>query len=220
MKKSKNNLMLLILLLMMIGTANVEAQMRVGGNSAPDANAILDLNPNNTDNGSKGLLLPRVALVSTTDASPLTVHVKGMYVYNTTMANDVLPGAYYNDGTKWIRSGGSEFNVKQLEIPINEIISTRSMIYHGESNPVSSNLKVLSVEPVFSNEMMALTLFSVNSLAKPNEAGTAIKWSVKIANSNIDPLKSSKLQKIIISYVCDEELTTSSLTETYILVGQ
>ena len=214
--------MLLTLLLMMLGIANMEAQMRVGGNTAPDENAILDLNSNNIDDGSKGLLLPRVALISTTNANPLTVHVKGMYVYNTATVNDVFPGAYYNDGTKWVRSSGgsSESNIKQLEIPIGETISTRSMIYHGETSTVSSDLKVLNIEPIFSNEVMALTLFSVNSLAKSNTAGTAIKWSVKVANSNIDPLKSSELQKIIISYVCENELTTSSLTETYILVGQ
>ena len=220
MKKSKKNLMLLISLLLMMSMANAEAQMRVGGSIEPDPNAILDLNSNDTNNGTKGLLLPRVALVATTDASPLTMHVKGMYVYNTATANDVLPGAYYNDGTKWIRNGNSEVNVKQLEITINETISTRSMIYHGETTTVSSNLKVLNIEPVFSDEVMALTLFSVNSLAKSNAAGTAVNWSVKVSNANFDSTKSCELQKIIISYVCDDELTTSSLTETYILVGQ
>ena len=111
MKKSTNNQMLLILLLLVMqGMASVEAQMRMGGTAAPEPNAILDLNANNTDDGTKGLLLPRVALVATTSASPLTAHVKGMYVYNTATANDVLPGVYYNDGTKWVRSG-SESNV-------------------------------------------------------------------------------------------------------------
>ena len=111
MKKSTNNQMLLILLLLVMqGMASVEAQMRMGGTTAPEPNAILDLNANNTDNGVKGLLLPRVALIATTNASPLTAHVKGMYVYNTATANDVLPGVYYNDGTKWVRSG-SESNV-------------------------------------------------------------------------------------------------------------
>lgn len=217
MKRIFHLLLTMALLCMTVAT---NAQIRVGGNTAPNSSAMLDLNPDDGDNAVRGLALPRVKLVSTTNSAPLAAHVAGMLVYNMVTANDVNPGVYYNDGTKWIRREGLQSNVKQLEIPINEIISTRSMIYHGESNPVSSNLKVLNVEPVFSNEVMALTLFGVNSLAKPNEAGTAIKWSVKIANSNIDASKSSKLQKIIISYICDEELTTSSLTETYILVGQ
>ena len=230
MKKSKNNLMLLILLLSMIlGTASMKAQMRMGGTSAPEPNAILDLNANNTDNGSKGLLLPRVALVATTNVNPLTVHVKGMFVYNTATANDVSPGVYYNDGTKWIRSGGdnssgSESDVKQLEITINERVGTRSVIYQGEISEILSHIKVLSIEPIFSDDVMSQTHLAVNSSAKLNTAGTAIKWSVRIMNANIDSSKSCELKKVIISYVSDNELKAGSvpneLMKTYILVGQ
>ena len=219
MKKRRHQMLLIPLLLMMLGMASAKAQMRVGGSVKPEPNAILDLNANNTDNGSKGLLLPRVALVATTDANPLTMHVKGMYVYNTATANDVSPGVYYNDGTKWVRDG-AEFGVKQLEIAINETIGTRSVIYHGETAAVPSDLKVLGIEPVFSDDVMPQTLLTVNSSAKPNTAGTAVKWSVRVVNANIDASKSCELQKVIISYVCDNELTTSSLTGTYILVGQ
>jgi len=206
------------------------AQVRMGGNTAPEPNAILDLNANNTDNGTKGLLLPRVALVATTNASPLSVHVQGMYVYNTATANDVSPGVYYNDGTKWIRGNGnsndgnsSESNVKQLEIAINERIDTRSIIYQGETAEVPSNMKVLNIEPVFSDDIIAQTHLAVNSSAKLNAEGTAVKWSVRIMNANIDSSKSCELQKVIISYACDDELrvgTPMELMKTYILVGQ
>ncbi|MNS95615.1 hypothetical protein D3C72_1298820 [compost metagenome] len=37
----------------------------------------------------------------TTNPSPLSAHVKGMYVYNTATAGDVTPGPYSNDGTRW-----------------------------------------------------------------------------------------------------------------------
>lgn len=69
-----------------------------GANNTPDvnANAILEL-----DAADKGLLLPRLALEKTTDATPLNAHVAGMTVYNTSKVNDVVPGFYYNDGTKW-----------------------------------------------------------------------------------------------------------------------
>lgn len=69
-----------------------------GANNTPDvnANAILEL-----DAADKGLLLPRLALEKTTDATPLNEHVAGMTVYNTSKVNDVVPGFYYNDGTKW-----------------------------------------------------------------------------------------------------------------------
>ncbi|MDR0194283.1 MAG: hypothetical protein LBI73_04115 [Myroides sp.] len=76
------------------------AQTKIGvaGNSTPDVNtsAVLEL-----DAIDKGLLLPRVELTQTTDAAPLKAHVEGMTVYNTAKIADVVPGFYYNDGTKW-----------------------------------------------------------------------------------------------------------------------
>ncbi|MEC4053106.1 hypothetical protein VSP10_09895 [Myroides odoratimimus] len=76
------------------------AQTKIGvvGKSNPDVNtnAILELEAEN-----KGLLLPRVALTETTKADPLSAHVSGMTVYNTATVADVVPGFYYNDGTKW-----------------------------------------------------------------------------------------------------------------------
>lgn len=91
------------------------AQVGVPGNK-PNKNAVLDLN--NTDGTNiKGLLLPKVALTSTTSASPMTAHVAGMKVYNTATASTgltaVSPGIYTSDGTRWIRSGstGDEWSI-------------------------------------------------------------------------------------------------------------
>jgi hypothetical protein len=81
---------------------NLQAQVTIGSNAEPNANAVLDLVSTN-----KGLLLPRLALTSTTAAAPLSAHVAGMTVYNTATASTgatyVSPGFYYNDGTKWVR---------------------------------------------------------------------------------------------------------------------
>ena len=63
----------------------------------PNAAAGLDV-----DFSNKGLLIPRVALISTSSFAPLSAHVAGMVIYNTATANDVLPGFYYDNGTKWI----------------------------------------------------------------------------------------------------------------------
>ncbi|HEX2975107.1 MAG TPA: hypothetical protein VHO68_04150 [Bacteroidales bacterium] len=65
--------------------------------SAPNSSAALDV-----DFPDKGVLIPRVALTGTSNAAPLGAHVAGMIVYNTATAGDVLPGFYYNDGTRWI----------------------------------------------------------------------------------------------------------------------
>ncbi len=66
------------------------------GTIAPNINAQLEIKSDN-----KGLLLSRVALLSTTNPAPMTVHVMGMVVYNTSTVADVSPGFYSNDGTKW-----------------------------------------------------------------------------------------------------------------------
>ncbi|MHC5353073.1 hypothetical protein ACYSNX_02620 [Myroides sp. LJL115] len=74
------------------------AQSKIGGtNPEINPNAILELD----SEANKGLLLPRVALTSSTDAAPLAAHVEGMTVYNTATNGDVVPGFYYNDGEKW-----------------------------------------------------------------------------------------------------------------------
>jgi len=70
--------------------------------SAPNSNANLELASTN-----KGFLPNRVMLTAINIAAPLTAHVEGMVVYNTNTAgippNNVSPGLYYNDGTKWVR---------------------------------------------------------------------------------------------------------------------
>ncbi|MFV0390880.1 MAG: hypothetical protein ACK5KP_03195 [Paludibacteraceae bacterium] len=89
---------------MVILSDTLQAQVTLGSNTAPNGNAILDLKNTADENAStKGLLLPRVMLTSTTAYAPLTAHVAAMVVYNTATAGDVTPGYYYNDGTKWMR---------------------------------------------------------------------------------------------------------------------
>ncbi len=70
----------------------------VGASSSLNASAQLDVNSSN-----KGFLPPRVALSSTTSASPITSPATGLLVYNTATSgsspNNVVPGYYYNSGT-------------------------------------------------------------------------------------------------------------------------
>lgn len=92
----------LVVMLIIIAT-QVNAQVKFGNNKTTiNANSLLELESTN-----KGLLLPRVALTAINAASPMSAHVEGMVVYNTATAgtapNNVTPGYYYNDGTKWNR---------------------------------------------------------------------------------------------------------------------
>lgn len=75
------------------------AQVKIGDNRTvvhPDA--ILEL-----ESSHKGVLLPRLQLDSTTSPAPLSAFTKGMFVYNTHVANDVVEGIYYSDGTRWFK---------------------------------------------------------------------------------------------------------------------
>src|SRR5690606_14785725 len=99
------NKYLLLTVISMLFMGSVFSQQKVKdrtveGNTLPNGNAILELESTN-----KGLLHTRVTLTSSTEASPLSQHVAGMMVYNTVTVNDVVPGIYYNDGTKWVLAG-------------------------------------------------------------------------------------------------------------------
>ncbi|MEI6586685.1 MAG: hypothetical protein WCL56_11400 [Sediminibacterium sp.] len=82
-------------------TINIFAQVGIGTNS-PNASAKLEINANN-----KGLLIPRVALTGSTDATTITSPSNSLLVYNTATTSDVLAGYYYNSGTSgspvWVR---------------------------------------------------------------------------------------------------------------------
>jgi hypothetical protein len=86
-------------LFLLVTTAT--AQVNIGSNTAPNANAALEL----SSGGNKGLLLPRVNLSATTSPAPLAAHIAGMMVYNLAGAGSgdslVVPGVYINTGTSW-----------------------------------------------------------------------------------------------------------------------
>ncbi len=92
----------LIFLLFWLFCSIAVAQNNVGindDNSVPKASAMLDVY-----SASKGLLIPRMALTSTTTAAPVTSPVESLLIYNTATTGDVTPGYYYWDGsTQWVR---------------------------------------------------------------------------------------------------------------------
>jgi hypothetical protein len=106
---------LLILLFPLAAYHSVKAQ-NIGINTTgatPDASAMLDVVA-----ADKGLLIPRVALTSTTAASPVTSPATSLLVYNTATAgtspNNVVPGYYFWSGSAWTPlagSGGTGWNL-------------------------------------------------------------------------------------------------------------
>jgi len=100
---------MVLLLLIVLGTANVKAQVRIGGNIPPNPAAALDLNAaEGTTAGTKGLALPRVTLGSSTATlDGTTANITGMLVYN--IGGSLSSGVYYWGGSNWVltSSGGN-----------------------------------------------------------------------------------------------------------------
>lgn len=84
-------------LLLLLGTQTVQAQQGFGTDK-PNKSAAVDI-----QSSKRGLLIPRVELVETTNQAPITKPETSLMVYNQATANDVTPGYYYWDGTKWAR---------------------------------------------------------------------------------------------------------------------
>jgi len=93
-------LLLLAGIFALISITSLKAQVTIGKDQAPNPDAVLELI---TPNNDKGFLPPIVALKTPHSPAPLSAHVKGMIVYNTTVLQDSLQsGLYVNDGTQWV----------------------------------------------------------------------------------------------------------------------
>lgn len=92
----------LFIALLVTCSSTLFAQVGINAdNSAPDPSAMLDVNSSH-----KGLLPPRLALVSTNLPDPIISPAAGLLVYNTATSGippaNVSPGNYYWDGVKWV----------------------------------------------------------------------------------------------------------------------
>ncbi len=105
----KTHTHILALFLLFFAAISSNAQ-NIGINAtgaAPVTSAGLDV-----DFTNKGILIPRVALTTTTLLAPVVgISTASLLVYNTATAgvspNNVTPGYYYWNGSKWIAFGGS-----------------------------------------------------------------------------------------------------------------
>lgn len=130
MRRTKKPMLILMMLASILLKTN--AQVTIGSGETPDNNALLDLKESETIS-TKGLLMPRVALTSTTSYAPMTGHIMGMTIFNTATVGDVTPGFYYNDGSKWVRllgidSVSSTWHVSETD---QASISNQDNIYHA-----------------------------------------------------------------------------------------
>lgn len=138
--KEKKGLLLVVMLLSCM--ASLKAQVTIGSDQTPDANALLDLKENATGTSTKGMLLPRVALTATSSPSPMTAHTNGMVVFNTATTADVTPGYYYNDGSKWVRVADAGMASKWVNMPADNVVKLAKLADGATTRSDNQNLFV------------------------------------------------------------------------------
>ena len=124
-------LLILLSLTFYLSPFSCFAQVSINSTGAnPDASAGLDVSF--TD---KGLLIPRVALTQTTSSSPITSPATSLLVYNTATINDVTPGYYYWNGSRWVRiAGNGACNTANYVLKSNGTDATCSQIFDNGTN--------------------------------------------------------------------------------------
>ncbi|WP_203293820.1 hypothetical protein [Luteirhabdus pelagi] len=132
----KNSNFILSLVVSVLVCSNIVAQVGVATNQ-PEG--ILDLQ----NSGSAGFVFPRVALTSTLVEAPVTNPnggslVEGTVVFNTnstaTGANDVTPGIYVWEGSRWNPQFLREDTVKFEQSPLDFRTTTGSTSYNNGSS--------------------------------------------------------------------------------------
>jgi hypothetical protein len=106
---TRKNSFFLVVILSLIVLPSVIGNLagnHVGGDLYAQESAIF-----NASNPNKGILIPRVSLTSATDVVTVPMPVVSLLLYNTATAgvspNDVAPGFYYWNGTKWVSLNGA-----------------------------------------------------------------------------------------------------------------
>src|SRR5690606_34778364 len=97
----KKLLFYVVIAFAILSSSNMMAQQWFGTNT-PDKSAAVDIGAT-----KRGMLIPRIALEATDNASPVSNPATSLLAYNTATdgagATAVTPGFYYWDGAKWVR---------------------------------------------------------------------------------------------------------------------
>ena len=158
----------------------------------------------------------RVPQMSTLDRSNIgaesnILNARGQMIFNT----DSAMLQYWN-GNLWVPVKTMEpaTLVKQVTIAVEDgTFDTEHLIFYGTTAATTKPLKVLSIEPVFSDLAMRRNFLKVECAVQVVSGNTA-EWSVIIENRNISPTNTCTLQSIVISYICDDVAELSNATQS------
>lgn len=137
----------LLLLFGIFLSINSFSQVSIGV-STPNTSANLDITANDINGNKRGLLIPRLSLLSTTDASTInTGNVNSLLVFNDATQTDVTPGFYYWYVNKWERVAISS-DIAETNTTLTFDLNTAILTYineNGTNAPI--NLNSLKIEP-------------------------------------------------------------------------
>ena len=216
----KKNLLPLALLL--VGTT---AYSQVGiGTLTPNKSSQLDVVSTN-----KGILIPRVALENSVDATTITAgNINSLLVFNTNTKNDITPGYYYWFDNKWMRVMNdadvialdknttntsltivngelvltdSDGNI--VSVPLSQINVLTTLAYNATNNELTYTGENGPPVVLNLNEGSATYNATTNVLTYTNEAGVQTPLNLNNTGLTYEPTTS------ILSYV-----NTLGLTQT------
>jgi hypothetical protein len=188
----KKVLFLMILPFLLLGTASVSAQVRIGGSGTPHSAAVLDLNADNetTPTGSQGgLALPRVELATVTMQLNNTDPINGMLVYNT--GGTLATGVYVWMTNQWVKaSNGSVAYEESESIKLDGARIKRSALTGDVTAAENSNETTIEDDAVTSAKILDKTItaadIAVGAVGSLQLADGAIVNS-KLADASVTP---------------------------------
>jgi hypothetical protein len=133
------------------------------------------------------------------------------YYFNETNLGDTILN-YINNNYE------DKNNVKQVTIAVvNGTIDTKNLTFYGTTSSSTSALKVVSIEPIFTNPTPELFVDSyLNVSATAQVAGNVAKWRVNIENNNFNANRKCTLESVVISYICVDEAPLTNATQGFI----
>ncbi len=134
-----------ILLAALLFSATTFSQVSIGS-ALPNPSANLDITAIDVDGG---LLIPRVNLLNTTDASTISNgNVNSLLVFNEATQADVTPGFYYWFVDKWERVSNGDTAVTETNTDLFFDPVTGELFYTNElDNNAPIDLNSLKIEP-------------------------------------------------------------------------
>ena len=185
------NYLVLIVGILLLTAVNSQAQIKIGKNPTTiNPSSLLEVESDN-----KGVLLPRVALQSAVNFAPLAAHVAGMIVYNTATAgtapDNVVPGFYYNDGTRWLNL--ADLSVTNAKLAANAVTTDKILdgtIKNEDLNKTDIPLSGFAPAAV-SVDLGSQNLINVKDPINPQDAAT--KKYVDDATAAINTLENGKI---------------------------